>query len=425
MALRVIVVGAGIAGLCAAVALRQAGHTVTIFEKSQFATEIGAALAVSPNGALVLQSIGFDFARARACRRRSWEVVDGTTLSRIAIQVMEEDDNKSVGFWTVHRVDLHQELLRLAQDVDPDKDAGFPTPPPPVEIRLASPVVDVDPVAGSVRLSDGSVHAADLVIGADGLHSAIRASVIPHLKSPVVTGMSAFRFLLPTEAFASNPTLERFIERTNRGSILFADTVDTVNERHLIWYSCRGGEVQNFAGIHPTRPNTSNSDFKSDMIEEFVHFHPSVREAMNLAEDVKCWPLLIHEPLHTWCFHKVLLIGDAAHAMLPFGGQGANQAIEDAGALAALFKSITPAGIPARLALFEEVRRKRASRVQVLSSVRVGREAEVQEQLKEFMEPGMPVPNTFSSRLDHDSKYNVLEECVRKLASLGQSYIKV
>lgn len=129
------------------------------------------------------------------------------------------------------------------------------------------------------------------------------------------------------------------------------------------------------------------------------------------ATDVTCWPLSIYDPFPSWSRGKVVLIGDAAHPvcekiairifssfqqnallisiqMLPFGGQGANQAIEDAGALGCFLKGIDDASrIPQRLALFEKVRRKRASRTQIMSKVRVGRELEVRHELEEFADP--------------------------------------
>lgn len=125
-----------------------------------------------------------------------------------------------------------------------------------------------------------------------------------------------------------------------------------------------------------------------------------------MSEEVKCWPLSIHDPLPKWKYGKVVLIGDAAHPvsvltrflryyaernsfaqMLPFGGQGSNQAIEDGGALGYLLQGVEKAEeISSRLELFEKVRRNRASRVQTLSKVRIGREKEVEQELKRYVD---------------------------------------
>ena len=126
--------------------------------------------------------------------------------------------------------------------------------------------------------------------------------------------------------------------------------------------------------------------------------------ARSKATDVSCWPLNIHEPLPSWTRGKIILIGDAAHPvrpslicvhsesdvfqMLPFGGQGSNQAIEDAGALGYMLDGLENTNdIQKRLELFETVRRKRASRVQILSRVRVGKEKDVMQELLEYADP--------------------------------------
>ncbi|KAL9081762.1 MAG: hypothetical protein Q9159_007053 [Coniocarpon cinnabarinum] len=140
-------------------------------------------------------------------------------------------------------------------------------------------------------------------------------------------------------------------------------------------------------------------------MKEFGHFHPSVVGMISAAPVVSDWPLPIHEPLPRWYRGKLVLIGDAAHPvrssptnicaftklkfqMLPFGGQGSNQAIEDAGALGVLFRNMQSLhDVPTRLQMFEDVRRLRASRVQTLSKVRLGKEKDVELELRKFADP--------------------------------------
>ena len=189
------------------------------------------------------------------------------------------------------------------------------------------------------------------------------------------------------------------------------------------------------AGIHPTREEDAHEDvdFKASMLKEFGHFHPDVRKMLSVSENVKCWPLYLHDPLQQWTFDKVILVGDAAHPMLPFGGQGSNQAIEDGGALGCMLLGVqNPADIPERLRKFELVRRNRASRVQILSKVRSGKEKEVEQELRNYRDSDTAsrctkhrtshradmladVPQTFPERLKHDYGYNVLAESKKVL----------
>ncbi|KAK3360974.1 putative salicylate hydroxylase [Lasiosphaeria ovina] len=403
MPLQVIIVGAGIGGLSAAVALRQAGHYVKVFEKSQFASEVGAAVALTPNGTRVLDHLGFDWARARADAMVSFEVVDGVTLTGLhRADTSDARTRFGAAFWTIHRVDLHNELMRLAASPNAAGDGTY-------ALRLGARVVSVDPARGCVVLEDGSQHVADLVVGADGLRSVVRSVVLGSDRAgsePTPSGMNAFRFMIPTAELVDDPAFQELMRVKGRGNSVFADPSNKT-ERHMVWYTCRGGTMQNFGGIHERSSDknaTAGVDVKSMMLSEFGHFHPNLVELMRKADRVTDWPLNYHDPLPTFVRGKVALMGDAAHPMLPFGAQGSNQAIEDAGALGELFHGVdSPALVPERLAMFDSVRRLRASRVQTLSRVRLGKEMQVQAQLRQYADPaGRDVPASFVERQVHD-----------------------
>lgn len=216
------------------------GHTnspLQIFEKSSFAAEIGAALGLTPNGTRVLRELGFSFDRARARPMPLWDVVDGTSLARL---ISLDFSNAELRFggptFGVHRVDMHNELLRLALDGQEATSV----------LRLSSRVVSCDAEEGIVTLADGSTHTADLIVGADGVHSVLRDVVVDDGKvsAPTPTGLSAFRFLISTEVLTADEKLVELLKWKTPGATTLGDSRvaasgQKVQERHMIWYDCQ------------------------------------------------------------------------------------------------------------------------------------------------------------------------------------------
>ncbi|KAF2444615.1 putative salicylate hydroxylase [Karstenula rhodostoma CBS 690.94] len=405
MPLNVIVVGAGIAGLTAATSLCQAGHSVQIFEKSSFKTEVGAALNLLPNGAIVLKHLGFDFKRALVRHHATLQTINGIDLASLTrIDLSDVEDKYGGHMQSVLRADLHSELLRLSQ-----------LAPNPATLHLGSPIRSVNAVEGKVELESGEIHTADLIVAADGAKSICRSEVLGFHYPPVESGNYAFRFLIPTSDIKNLDEIREMIPGKLHGASIFADVNDKAKTRHLAWYECHGGEFQNFVGIYPAAQHVQDVDNRSQLLSQFKHFHPRIVEILRLADDVKVWPLLFDDPLPRYTRGRVILIGDAAHTMLPFSGQGANLAIEESGLLGEFFKHAEPAEIPAWVQRFESFRRKRIVTIKLLSRIRFGKENDAAYSLIEHDElDSADVPRSFHERLLYEWKHDVYDE-VEKL----------
>ena len=192
-------------------------------------------MTLAPNGVRVLQGLGFSFEKARARQLMIWETVDGITLKQLsAVDFEHAQETYGAPFLSVHRVDLHKELLRLALHDAEGKGIG-------AGLRLGSPVVGVNIEDGIIELEDSSKHQADLIVAADGLHSIVRSAALKQESKPIPSGLSAFRFLVPTKTLEEDPALTHILKwKVPLSATILADTTETVKERHAVWYECQG-----------------------------------------------------------------------------------------------------------------------------------------------------------------------------------------
>lgn len=192
-------------------------------------------MTLAPNGVRVLQGLGFSFEKARARQLMIWETVDGITLKQLsAVDFEHAEETYGAPFMSVHRVDLHKELLRLALHDAERKGIG-------AGLRLGAPVVGVNMEDGKIELEDGSKHQADLIVAADGLHSMVRSVALKHESKPIPSGLSAFRFLVPTKTLEEDPALMHMLKwKVPLSATILADTTETMKERHAVWYECQG-----------------------------------------------------------------------------------------------------------------------------------------------------------------------------------------
>lgn len=342
----VAIVGGGIGGLTAALALLRAGIRPHVYEQSPEFGEIGAGIQLGPNAVRLLNRLGFaEDLRARAVRParaleyRRW--ADGRLLG---FQSTEADHEERYGaaYLVIHRAHL-LELLRAAL--------------PQELLHGAHRCTGVERTerGARVRFEDGTTVEGDLVIGADGLRSVVRESVLSG-HGPAFAGSCAYRGLLP-------------LEQAPLGEAARSAGVWLGPGRHFVHYPVAGG-VMNVVGLvaldewpHGSGPRHVTA---ADFAEAYAGWHPDVLATIGALTDVTQWPLFAGTPLPRWTFGRVALLGDAAHPMLPFAAQGACQAIEDAVALGACLERAA-GDLDGAVARYEQVRMPRASAVQALA----------------------------------------------------------
>jgi salicylate hydroxylase len=343
--MQAIVVGAGIGGLTAALALRAAGLDVAVYEQADGLREVGAGIQLAPNATRLLHRLGLAAPLARvgvkpeAIEHKRWQ--DGRILLR---QPLGETCERTFGapYYHLYRPDL---LAVLAEALP----AGV--------VRLGHRCVAVAQDAGGVTLAfDNGVDArAPVVIGADGIHSTVRALLLGP-ESPRFSGSIAYRGLVPAER------LQRLgLPRYSNGWL--------GPERHFVhYYVGAGGRLMNFVAIVPARDwrveSWGGPPGGGDPPLRVVGWDPTVRTIIGAADRTHRWALYDREPLETWSVGRVTLLGDAAHAMLPFMAQGACQAVEDAAVLARCLGGVRPEAVPAALGQYEAIRKPRVWEVQ-------------------------------------------------------------
>ena len=343
--MRAIVVGAGIGGLTAAVALRAAGLDVAVYEQSDALREVGAGIQLAPNATRLLHRLGLADALARvgvrpeAIEHKRWQ--DGRILLR---QPLGDLCERTFGapYYHLYRPDL----LAILADALPDD-----------VVRLGHRCVTVTQDADAVTLTfdNGATTRAPVVIGADGIHSTIRERVLGP-EAPRFSGSIAYRGLVPAERLTH---LE--LPRYSNGWL--------GPDRHFVhYYVGAGARLLNFVAIVPAGDwrveSWSATGEVADALAEFDGWHPTVRTIIASADRTHRWALYDREPLDTWSVGRVTLLGDAAHAMLPFMAQGACQAVEDAVVLARCLAAGGPHAVEAALKEYETIRKPRVWDVQ-------------------------------------------------------------
>ncbi len=334
--MKALIAGAGIGGLAAGIALRQAGLDVEVFERSRELREIGAGLMIWPNGARSLQALGVEI-KALTVQRISYRNWRGRRLIETPVDAISERYGSEVAF--VHRADLQAALarslgrgwLRLGADV-----GGF----------------EDDGVQVQVRLRDGTVAAGDLLVGADGLRSAVRRQLLDD-GDPVYMGSTIWRGIVGSEGI---PLPQGHgANWAGRGSEFLA--FHLADDR-IYW-----------AGVtkEPQGEKPGPGGHKQDVLGRFGNWTEPIPALLAATEDAEILRNDMYDrpPARRWTRGRVALVGDAAHPMTPDLGQGACQTLEDAVALGESLKgeSVLTKGFE----LYERRRLRRANRVVAMS----------------------------------------------------------
>ncbi|KAH7147530.1 hypothetical protein DER46DRAFT_704086 [Fusarium sp. MPI-SDFR-AT-0072] len=393
MPLKVIIAGAGLGGLGAAIAMARAGHNVEVFEQSRFLNEIGAAIHIAPNATRVLKSWDIDFTELQAVLCNAIKVYDHTG-KLIFVPVKLEELQKSIGTkdeWLLtHRVDLHSTLRKAATDKTISGN---------IKIHTASKVVRADAETAEITLADGVKHRGDLLIGADGVHSKVVSAVAGSPPVRVSTKQNTFRFLVPIDKLMANPITGPFFSKLG----FDCQHVFTTRDRRMVVYPCRNAKLLNIVAMHPAEDAGLDSESSwlaggrvEDLLDVYKEFGPELMEMCRIGEDLKLWSLATRDPPTKFYKGRTVLLGDAAHPMLPHQGQGGAQSFEDAAALGVLFPADTTVDdVPQRLELYNKLRYPRSVTVMFMSKINDERRGEMMEDLRKFVPDAELPPNIF------------------------------
>ncbi len=373
--MRILIAGAGIAGLTLAALLLRRGHDVRIFERSRELTEIGAGIQISANAGHVLQALGLGAAvQARSFAPSSWHMrtyLTGEVVNRIELGEHHERLH-GCPYCTLHRADLQRMLVEAVRSGREEA------------IVLGAEVTgyDEDADGATLYLADGQHIRGDVIIGADGVRSTLRQTIVGPDK-PIYSGNAAWRGTIDARRLPDD--FSRDITTSFMGP-----------GRHMVMYWLGNRELLNFvAPVETDIPSEESWTTRHDwevLKADFEGWHGDVQTVIDLMDRDACyrWALNIREPVANWRTERAVLIGDAAHATLPFLAQGAAMAIEDAAVLDRLLAE--DGDIPDTLKRFQAARRDRTTRI-VQGANKMARmfHMESEDALKEGMIQGADV----------------------------------
>ncbi len=338
---RIAIIGGGIGGTAAALALERRGAEVTIYEQSPVHSEIGAGLNLTPNAIKALRSLGIEDEVNAIGSGSEFLTIRSWKTGRVISRMRRGNFRKQFGApnISVHRADLLNVLSRALKTT---------------AIRLGARCVAVEPGerAAVARFADGSSIEADIVIGADGIHSVVRKSLFG-ADAPRFTGCICWRGMAPAAAVPHD------------GAIDMAEGAMWLGPHgHVVHYPVRRGELINIVAHIDSDAWTEESWTRecdvSEVMTTYAEWHPALRRLYLCSTRWYKWALYDRDPPPRWSRGRAALLGDSAHAMLPYLGQGAAMAIEDGCVLAAMVERHRD-DLGAALHAYEDIRVPRAT----------------------------------------------------------------
>ena len=346
--MRVLIAGAGIGGLTAALTLLNKGFDVAIYERSLQLEEVGAGIQIGPNGTKVLYALGLGTALAQAAFKPQAAEMRFGNSGRVIFSLplgKTIEHRYHSPYLNIHRADLHRILVDAVRQKAPNA------------IHLGYEVKELYQTDTHVTLYflNGESAQGDILVGADGVRSVIRKELFD-IEDGQFTGMAAWRMTIPTHRLPKNLVPPNATVWVGAG-------------KHVVTYYLRGGELVNLVGVveqvdWPYDGWTCRGN-KHDILASYEGWHPTIRQIMEAGDETEYYQWALRElpPLATWSKGRATLLGDACHAMLPFMAQGAVMAIEDAWVLAAKLAAY-PQDITKALQQYEDTRKPRTTKVQ-------------------------------------------------------------
>ena len=351
MSQNLLIVGAGIGGLTAAAVLLERGHRVRVYEQTPALGEIGAGIQISANASRVLHGVGLEEALTKVAvipTAQQFRVYStGELLHEIPLGAAHERSH-GAKYYHLHRADLHAVLAAKVRELDPDA----------VVLRTAAESYTETRDSVTVKFANGTTASGDLLIGADGIKSAIRAQILGATKAEF-TNYVSWRATVPSSRLPSD-----YMERVSTNWM--------GPNAHVIVYYIRRGELLNFVGLVEDDTWLDESwTVKAPWARlkaDFTPWHPKVQMLIDAMDKDNCyrWAMYNRPPVTGWSTARATLLGDAAHPTLPFMAQGAAMAIEDGAIIARALEQESSLG--AALDLYQQSRYERTARVQIGSN---------------------------------------------------------